>query len=250
MEHRFLQAMAAANRDLGCKGIGTLRERSLHLALKYYFAPDAATHEQAVGGFVADAITEDGVIEVQTRNFSRLKEKLNAFLAVCPVTVVHPIANPKWVIWVDENGEVQSRRKSPKKETIYHCIRELYSLRDLIGHPRLRFAICEMEIEVYRCLNGYGKQKKHRGEHIDRVPVALRNIRYLDTPADYLSLLPEQLPNAFIATELSEIGGMDTSQARMLLNLLERLDLVEKVGKRGRAVEWALRPMARDIMGR
>lgn len=250
MQQAFAQALAAANRDLGCKGIGTLHERTLHLALKYFFAPDAATHEQSVGGFVADAVTEDGVIEVQTRNFARLKEKLAAFLAVCPVTIVHPIADPGWIIWVDENGEVQSRRKSPKHETIYSCLGEIYSLRDYITDPRLRFAFCVTEIEVYRCLNGYGKQKKIRGEHIDRVPIAMREIHLLEGPADYLALLPESLPDRFTAAELAKASPMDAGQARMLLNLLERLSLVEKTGKRARSVEWALTDMAFDIMGR
>ena len=70
----FENAIAAAEQDMGCKGIGTLGEKSLHLALKYYFAPDPETHERQVGGFVADAVTEAGIIEVQTRGLSRLKE--------------------------------------------------------------------------------------------------------------------------------------------------------------------------------
>ena len=37
---RFAEASEAAERDLGCRGIGTLGEKTLHLTLKYYFAPD------------------------------------------------------------------------------------------------------------------------------------------------------------------------------------------------------------------
>ncbi len=250
MEQRFAAALHAANRDLGCKGIGTLRERTLHLTLKYFFAPDSSTHEQTVGGFVADAVTEDGVIEVQTRSFFRLKEKLRAFLEVCPVTVVHPIAAPRWVIWVDENGEVQSRRRSPKKESVYTVLSEIYALREFIGHPNLRFALCRVEVEQYRCMNGYGKQKKVRGEHIDRVPIAIHEVRTLEGPADYLALLPDALPEAFTAAEIAAGCCCGETEARMLLNLLERLGMTEKTGKREKRNLWRLTPVACDIMGR
>ncbi|MBE6846594.1 MAG: hypothetical protein E7503_00455 [Ruminococcus sp.] len=250
MEERFSAALDAAAGDLGCKGIGTLRERTLHLALKYYFAPDPLTHEQSVGGFVADAVTEDGVIEVQTRSFIRLKEKLRAFLEVCPVTVVHPIAAPRWVVWVDENGVVQSRRRSPKKESVYTVLSEIYSLRELIGHPGLRFALCSVEVEQYRCMNGYGKQKKIRGEHIDRVPIALHGIQMLETPVDYLGLLPCTLPDTFVAAEAAAGCSCGETEARMLLNLLERLGMTEKIGKRQKCNLWRLTSAACDIMGR
>ncbi len=250
MPQDFSQAVAAAQRDLGCKGIGTLHERTLHLALKYYFAPDAETHEQSIGGYVADAVTEEGVIEVQTRSFSRLKEKLTAFLQHCPVTVVHPIADPKWVVWVDENGVVQSRRKSPKRETVFSAISEIYTLRAYIGVCPLRFVLCFVEVEQYRCLNGYGKQKKIRGEHIDRVPLALHDIVTLESPADYLSLLPHDLPASFTAADAAKLTKCDASDMRMLLNLLEQLGVIEKSGKRSRANLWQLTEYGSDIMGR
>ena len=75
----FDAALKAAERDMGGKGIGTIGEKTLHLALKYYFAPDPETHERPVGGFIADAVTEEGVFEIQTRGLSRLKPKLDAF---------------------------------------------------------------------------------------------------------------------------------------------------------------------------
>lgn len=250
MQSDFSQAIFAAQCDVGCKGIGTLHERSLHLALKYYFAPDATTHEQCVGGFVADAVTEDGVIEVQTRCFSRLKDKLAAFLEHCPVTVVHPIAVRKWVVWVDDSGVVQSRRKSPKRESIYTAMREIYALRQWIGGYPLRFALCFVEVEQYRCLNGYGKQKKMRGEHIDRMPLALHEIVMLETPADYLALLPRDLPMQFCAVEAAQRAKCTESDMRMLLNLLAQLRVVEKCGKRGRANLWQLTEYGFDIRGR
>ena len=103
---RFPAACAAAARDLGCRGIGTLGEKSLHLTLKYYFAPDPDSHEQTVGGFIADVVTEDGIYEIQTRGLSRLKPKLDAFLPCCPVTVVHPVVTEKYLCSVEDRKSV------------------------------------------------------------------------------------------------------------------------------------------------
>jgi hypothetical protein len=78
-------------------GIGTLGEKSLHRILKSYYEPLGALHEQKLGRYVADILNEDGVIEIQTRSLSAMRKKLEAFLEVTHVTVVHPVVHNKWV---------------------------------------------------------------------------------------------------------------------------------------------------------
>ena len=68
----FLTAAARARQDMGGRGIGTLGEKTLQLALKYYFAPDPQTHEVPVGSYIADALTGDGITEIQTGDFQGL----------------------------------------------------------------------------------------------------------------------------------------------------------------------------------
>ena len=36
----------------GQNGIGTLREKTIHSVLKYYYAPDSAYHEIKIGSYV------------------------------------------------------------------------------------------------------------------------------------------------------------------------------------------------------
>ena len=86
---RFLAAREAAlRRTRGGQGIGTLAEKALHAALKAYYEPDAESREIALGGFVADIVGEEGIIEIQTRGFDRLCGKLEVFLEAARVTVV------------------------------------------------------------------------------------------------------------------------------------------------------------------
>ncbi|MBQ2880687.1 MAG: hypothetical protein IJE40_00315, partial [Clostridia bacterium] len=123
-------------------GIGTYSEGTLHAVLKKYYEPSSDRHELKVGKFVADIVCEDGIIEIQTRQLFRMKEKIKVFLEVSDVTVVHPIAAVKHVSWRDvATGEVSGRRKSPRKNTVYDAIGELYSLCDYVLNPGFRFVV-------------------------------------------------------------------------------------------------------------
>ena len=62
-------------------GIGTLSEKTVHSVLKYYLEPDTSFHEVKTGRYVADIRTPDGIYEIQTRQFNKLRNKLEAFPA-------------------------------------------------------------------------------------------------------------------------------------------------------------------------
>ena len=83
-------------------GIGTLSEKSLHAILKNYYEPDESRHEISVEGSVADVFTGTEIIEIQTRNFDKMRAKLDKFLPLYPVTLVYPIPREKRIIWIDE----------------------------------------------------------------------------------------------------------------------------------------------------
>lgn len=97
-------------------GIGTLSEKTLHAVLKKYLEPHAENHEVPLGNYVADIIGENGVIEIQTGSFTPLRPKLEVLLDCTDVTVAYPIAEVKYMRWIDpETGEVSPPHKSPKK---------------------------------------------------------------------------------------------------------------------------------------
>ena len=63
----------------GQNGIGTLREKTIHSVLKYYYAPDSVYHEIKIGSYVADICVDGEIFEVQTRNFNKMRDKLDFF---------------------------------------------------------------------------------------------------------------------------------------------------------------------------
>lgn len=112
------------------QGIGTLSEKTVHAVLKNYYAPDEDMHEIPIEGSVADIYTGTEIVEIQTRSFDRMRDKLRKFLPLYPVTIIYPIPYEKWLIWIDEEtGEFSSRRKSPVKGNAYAAFRELYKIK-------------------------------------------------------------------------------------------------------------------------
>lgn len=217
-------------------GIGTLGEKTLHAMLKRYFDPHEENHEVTVGGFVADIVGESGIIEIQTRQFDRLRKKLPAFLSLCPVTVVYPIPKIKWLRWIDpDSGEITARRKSPRAGTCFDVFYELYKIMDCIGHPNFSLCLMLLEMEEYRNLNGWDKKKKRGSTREERLPVALIEELHLSSPCDYAGLLPLSLPTDFTARDLKEHAKISLSTAQTALRVLYSLGAVERTGKKGRA---------------
>ena len=232
----FDRALKAAQRDAGGRGVGTLAEKTLHLTMKYLFAPDPDTHEKPVGGHIADAVTADGVIEVQTRSLYRLKPKLEDYLQTLPVTVVYPIAANTTLIRVNENGEYLGRRRSPKHETVYTAMEEIYHLRMYFQNEGFRLAVVSLEMNAY-LLEGAAKGKRR----LDREPTALNDIWMLNSPADFKALLPE-LPAEFSVRELAAALHITPDAARCFLGILSEIGAAVSEKREKRVKIWRILP--------
>ena len=234
------QAVTEPNRD----SIGTLGEKTLHAVLKYYYEPDTDCHEVPMEGYVADIVGERGITEIQTRGFVRLRPKLEVFLEAVPVTVVYPVICHKTIVNTDVGtGEVLSVRRSPKKENIYVAVRELYTIRDFLNHPRLTIRLVLLDTEEVRRFGvrtrRRKKQRTRRGEYVsDLVPVELLDEITLAEPKDYDLFLPTRLRDGempFGTAELAAAAAVATDCARMTLNLLTGMGRLIPAGKRGNA---------------
>ncbi|SDM55055.1 hypothetical protein [Acetanaerobacterium elongatum] len=218
------------------RGIGTLGEKTLHAILKHYMEPDTAKHEIKLGGYVADIASETGVIEVQTRNFNSLRSKLACFLEHNEVTVVYPIASTKWLVWVDpETGETTAKRRSPKRGNYCEVFYELYKIKPLLLHPRLKLCLMLIDMEEYRFLDGWSENKKRGSSRYNRIPTELIDELTINTPADYGRLIPNSLPEAFTAKDFAKAAKLSPKSAQTALNVLHSVGAVINIGKRGRS---------------
>lgn len=223
------------------KRIGTLGEKTLHAVLKQYLEPNEDFHEKNVGSYIADILSEDGIIEIQTRQFDKLRKKLENFLSQNVVTVVYPVARTKWLIWMDEQtGEVTKKRKSPKTGMRCEVFKELYKIKHLLGHPNLRLRIVLIDLEEYRYLNGWSKDKKKGSSRCDQLPIDIVEEISIDCTGDYHKLIPEKLAPTFTSKEFRKAARTTLANAQTALNVLFAVGMVTRIGKQGNSYVYAL----------
>ena len=218
------------------EGIGTLGEKTLHAVLKKYFEPMEEYHEIKVGRYVADILHGADIIEVQTKQFNKLRSKLKAFLPQYDVTVVHPILVRKWIYWIEpETGEISGGRRSPRKRSKYDIFVELYKIKEALSNPNFHLCLVLLEAEEYRMLNGWSKDKKKGSVCSDRLPKELIDLIYVNDREDYQQFLPQGLEAGYSSKEFAKAAGISVSLAQVTLNVLYELKVVKRIGKKGNA---------------
>ena len=222
------------------QGIGTLSEKTVHAVLKNYYAPDTDMHEIPIENFVADIYTGQEIIEIQTRAFHKMRRKLDAFLPLYPVTIVYPIPHIKWLFWIDEEtGETSPKRKSPKTGNPYMAFIELYKIRHYLSNPNLHLKLALLDMEEYRLLNGWSRDKKKGSERYDRIPVEFAEEVCIDRREDYMQFVPIDLEDEFIVKDFAKAAMVHEDTARLSLNILNYLGVVRRVGKKGNAYVYS-----------
>lgn len=218
----------------GQNGIGTLREKTIHSVLKYYYAPNPAYHEIKIGSYVADICVDGEIFEIQTRNFNTMRDKLAYFLTEHDVTIVYPVAHTKWLSWLDtETGELSAKRKSPKTGTMYQIIPELYKIKMFLSNPRLHFIISLIDVEETRYLNGWSYDKKRGSSRMDGIPTDIYDEIRIDSAADYAKFLPDTLPVPFTTKDMAKNAHITQRYATVALNILLETNTVKRIGKQG-----------------
>lgn len=235
----------------GAAGIGTLREKRLHLTLKTYLCPDTSTHERPVADLlaedgrpdrrmVADVLTDGQIFEIQTGGFYPLRKKIDWYLThtAYRVTVVHPIAAVRYLSWIDPvSGQIISRTRSPKRGRVRDAAGELYWITDFVGEPRFSIRLLLIGMEEYRMKDGWSRDGKRGSSRYERFPTELYGDVSLASPEDYAAyFLPPLLrDHPFTAADYSKATGIRGRAAYGVIHLLECLGLVDQAERIGRS---------------
>lgn len=222
--------------------IGTLSEKTTHMILKNYYEPDVDKQEIPIGNYVADIFTGQEIIEIQSAGFGKLRDKLEAFLPEYPVTIVHPIPHIKWLIWIDEEtGALSTPHKSPKKGNVYDAFLELYRIRDYLADRHLTVKLLLLELEEYKLLNGYGKNKKIRASKYDRIPLNIIKEIVIERPEDLIQFVPLDLEESFTKKQFAKAVHIDERMASLAIKLYQYYGMMEQVGKDGKAYLYEIK---------
>lgn len=215
--------------------IGVMREGPLHAAVKALLAAPGDRLEVPVGRFVIDLVRADGeLVEVQTGGFGPLGRKLDALLDEHRVRVVHPVAAERRIIRVDEQGEVLSTRRSPKRATAVEVFDKLVAFPSLLTHPNLTVEVLLLREDHIRRPEPTRRRRRTRDPGERRLVEVVDRVT-LRTTADILDALPALPPEPFTTRELAALLRCGTQLAQRTIYCLRTIGLVEPAGKRGHA---------------
>lgn len=230
-------------------GIGTLRERSLHAALKRLYAVPGDLVEVPVAGYVVDIVRPDPggppdlpepgpglMIEIQTGNFGALRAKLPVLLSAGRVRVVHPIARVTTVTVLDRHGEIVRTRKSPRRGTVRDVFVELVSIPELCRLPGFAIEVVLVDVEEIR-RDGKVRRGRLRQDRLDRRLVAIGDRVVLEEAADYRRLVaaPE---GPFTTAELAASMNRPRWLAQKAAYCLRKMGVFRPVGYRARSIVY------------
>lgn len=221
--------------------IGELNERSLHRALKQRYAARGGTVEGIVGGYVADVLLGDRIVEIQTGSFSSLKRKLPRLLAEYPVTLVHPIARDRFIVRMDhaagdgaEPVALARPRKSPKHGSPFDVFQALTGIPTLLDHPNLTLDIVMVVDEDIRVPYQGRRRRRRDWVSVDRRLLEVIETRTVEGMADLFAMIDAELPEAFTSRDLAEAMRSSRRLGQQAAFCFREAGLSEICGKRNR----------------
>lgn len=216
--------------------IGTYKEKKLHYIMKKYFEPDENYHEVPVNGFIADILRDNRITEIESAGFSGLGPKLAAYSPDYDVTMVHPLCAVKYVSWIDpESGTISPRKKSPKKEGPYDLLFELIRIMPYICNKNIRFVSPLLEVDEYKLLDGWSKDRKRGAHRFERIPLDIIDMVCLETDDDYIKYIPEACVEKFKVKDFAKAARIDAHKAQAVLKVMEKRGVIARDGNAGRA---------------
>ncbi len=216
-------------------GIGTLQERSLHATIKQLYCTPGSEVEVKVDGYVIDVVKGDLLIEIQTRSFSAIKDKLFKLMKNHPIRLVHPIPMEKWVIRQSLDEREISRRKSPKKMGFAHIFEELVSIPTFIIHSNFELEVLLIKEEEIRVKDGKGSWRRRGWSSVDRRLIDIVDRKLYSEPEDFLCMIPNTIEEPFTTRTLSEALKIPRRLVQKMTYCMRKMDILKIAGKEGNA---------------
>lgn len=219
--------------------IGTLREKSLHAELKKWYAQPGDQLEESVDGFVIDIVRGKQLIEVQSRSFGKIRNKLSLLCAHGPVRLIYPVASTKWIVRVDVNNSELGRRKSPKRGQIIDLFNEMIYLPKIAQDANFSFEVVLIEMEEIWRDDGLGSWRRKGWSIADRRLLKVLSQKQFLSVGDYAALMPDSMPGKFTNAMLADSLNIHPRLARKMSYCLHKMGTLAKVGKKGNAILYS-----------
>ncbi|MCB2338711.1 hypothetical protein [Clostridium estertheticum] len=212
-------------------GINIKNEKSLHSSIKQWYVTPGDRFEVKVDKYVIDLVREDSLIEIQTKNFSAIGNKLRELVKYNKVMLVHPIAAEKYIVTTEKTDIVISRRKSPKKGKLVDLFDELIRIPDLMGSDNFILEILMIKEEEIRCKDGKGSWRRKGISIVDHKLLEVIEKITFKEDKDFLIFLPHELPGNFTNKNLAKILKIPENKARKITYCFRKMKIIKEIGK-------------------
>ena len=211
-------------------------EKSLHNILKSWYAKPGDILEKPVNNYIIDIVRDDLFIEIQTRNFSAIKDKLLNLLEEHKIRLIYPISQIKWIVRINKDGKtIKSRRKSPKKGRLEDLFSELVYIPNILSHPNFEIEILFIHSEDIFLDDGKGSWRRKRWSIYDRRLLKNISSQLIKTPNDLEKVIPKSIEKEFTTKQLAKAKGMPINLTQKMIYCLREMELIHKTGNRGRS---------------
>ena len=103
-----------------------------------------------------------------------------------------------------------------------------------LDNPNLRIRLVMMDIEEYKLLNGWSRDRKKGSTRFDRIPLCLREEIDITCTRDYMQFIPIELKEPFTVKQYAKAVHIPARLAGTVVNILKHLEIIDFVGKSGR----------------
>jgi len=214
-----------------------MQETTLHAVLKDLYTHKGDRQEILVDGYLIDVVSDDLLIEIQTRNFSAIKKKINSLVNHYPVKLVHTIPREKWLVYLplEESGTIL-RRKSTRHGRIEDIFWELIRFPELIIIPNFSIDVLITREEEIRINDGRGSWRRKGISIVDRRLIEIMDRFLFSSPQDFLGLIPNTLPQFFTNLDLANELKVSKKLATKMSYCLSKMGALTVQGKEGRYI--------------
>lgn len=231
------------------RSINLQNEKGLHSALKNRYAVPGDKMESKVDGFIIDLVRNQLLIEIQTRNFTSLRNKLTKLLPNHQIRLVYPIIHQKWITTLNADSTTSRKRKSPKTGRLIDLFAELLYIPAIFSDPHFSLEVILVDVEEIRHEDGKGSWRRKGVSIIDYRLLNIVEHHYFFEQADLLQFLPPGLPIPFSNKLLAQTANYPLSMVRKMTYCLKKMDAIYAVGKRGNEILYSTSPTIPAIPG-
>ncbi len=223
------------------KSINIQNEKGLHSQLKEYYAKDGIM-EFRCGKYIIDAMKDETLIEIQTKNFSSIKRKIFDLIEHHKLVLVYPIIEKKIIRKFDGIGNFLYERKSPKNGNYLDVFNEIMRFPEAVLNENFSVLLTKVHMLEHRTDDGKGSWRRKGISLTESELISIEEELTLETVRDFFDLVfstDEKHIKEFTnpceinSKELSKILNIKENLARKILYSLRIMNAIKLSGKKG-----------------